>query len=254
LTYVPPEKKTKGGTSGFGDIVYVILFFLVEGAFVFIGVPILVIAVGFLPVAMYLIITQGAHVQWFFYTFVVLIVFIQILALQYFVKRFILEPHKMNFREWVRYRLSPSEIRKRRDEKRARHKKMEQWYAGMDRVHARNEQYKEEQQTNLRNEWFGEGKDPEDLIAQKKEDGIVIIGFESEGGSEFEPGSDDPIILGSESVVDENIEDEPVILDSEFDNDDSPIILGTGSETEESSEFEFVELGSDEEDKEEEEY
>jgi len=51
LTYVPPEKKTKGGTSGFGDSVYVILFFLVEGLFVFIGVPFLVVAIGFVPIA-----------------------------------------------------------------------------------------------------------------------------------------------------------------------------------------------------------
>jgi len=240
LTYVPPEKKTKGGTSGFGDSVYVILFFLVEGLFVFVGVPFLVVAIGFVPIAMYLIITQGngiVGVEWLLYGFVGIIVFIQILAIQYFFKRFILQPHKMNFKQWVRYRLSPSEIRKRRDEKRARHKKMSDWYDGMDRVHARNEQFKEEQQTNLRAEWFGEGNDPEDLIAKKKDDGVVIIGFESEAGSAFESSSDEPIILGSESATDE-----------------SPIILGTETESEESSELEFVQLGSDEEDQEEEEY
>lgn len=238
MTYVPPEKKTKGGTSGFGDIVYVILFFVVEGAFVFLGVPLLVIAIGFIPVAMYLIITQGQGVQWFMYGFVVLIVFIQILAIQYFFKRFILHPNKMNFRQWIVYRLSPTEIRKRRDEKRARHQKMSEWYDGMDRIHERNEQYKEEQQSNLRAEWFGEGQDPEDLIGKKEEDGVVIVGFEAESGSEFETIK----------------EDEPIVLGFDSETDDSPIILGSGTETEESSPMEFVKLGSDEEDEEEEEY
>ena len=240
MTYVPPEKKTKGGTSGFGDIVYVILFFVVEGAFVFLGVPILVVAIGFIPVAMYLIISGGQGVDWFMYGFVVVIVFVQILAIQYFFKRFILHPNKMNFRQWIVYRLSPTEIRKRREEKRARHQKMADWYDGMDRVHEQNEQFKEEQQANLRAEWFGEGNDPEDLIGKKEEDGIVIVGFEAESGSEFE------------SVT----EDSPIVLvDSDYETDDeSPIILGTGTETEESSEIEFVKLGSDEENEEEDEY
>ena len=237
MTYVPPEKKQKGGTSGFGDIIYVILFYLVEGAFVFIGVPILVLAIGFIPVAMYLIITQGEGVVWFLYGFVVAIVFFQILALQYFFKRYILHPNKMSFRQWVVYRFSPSEIRKRRAEKQARHKKMTEWYDGMDRVHKRNEEYKDEQQANLRADWFGEGKDPEDLINQQKEEGIVIIGVESDSETTaYSFAADEPITLGSESEIDE-----------------SPIILGSETEADESNEIEYIRLGSDEEDEDEDE-
>ncbi|MHA1307958.1 MAG: hypothetical protein ACTSQN_11775 [Candidatus Heimdallarchaeota archaeon] len=235
MTYVPPEKKQKGGTSSFGDVVYVILFYLVEGAFVFIGVPILVVAIGFIPIAMYLIITGGGnYVDYILYGFVVVIVFFQILALQYFFKRYILIPNKMTFRQWVVYRFSPSEIRKRRDEKRARSQKMSEWYDGMDRIHERNEQYKEEQQSNLRADWFGEGNDPEDLIGKKQDDGIIIVGFESESGSEFETET----------------QETPIVLGNDFETDDSPIVLGTDTETEESDEIEFIKLGSDEEDEE----
>jgi hypothetical protein len=204
---------------------------------------------------MYLIVTQGngiVAVEWVLYGLIGLIVFIQILAIQYFFRRFVLAPHKMNFRQWVYYRFAPSQIRKRRDEKRSRHKKMEEWYDGMDRVHARNEQYKEEQQANLRNEWFGEGNDPEDFITKKQEDGIVIVGFESEGGSEFDPTSDEPIILGSGTEADELASDAPKSLDFESEEDVSPIILGSETETPESSDLEFIQLGSDEEDEDEE--
>ena len=37
----------------------------------------------------------------------------------------------MTFGQWLRYKFSPSERIKRREEKRQRTKKMEEWYAGV---------------------------------------------------------------------------------------------------------------------------
>ena len=178
LTYVPPEKKQKGGTSGFGDIVYVIMFYLIEGMFIFIGIPFLILAIGLVPVAMFLIITEGGwNENANFYILIgagIFIVFFQILGVQFFVRKYILEPHKMTFGEWLRWKFSPKEIKKRREDKIARTRKMEEWYGGMDRVHESKERLKEEQQYNLRGEWFGEGGDPEMQKPTESDDSITL--------------------------------------------------------------------------------
>jgi len=174
LTYVPPEKKQKGGTSGFGDIIYVFLFYLIEGMFIFIGIPVIIIAIAAVPVSMYLIITEGEYSEWPIYVIGGAIVFFQIIGVQFFVRKFILEPHKMTFGEWLRWKFSPTLIKQRREERKERSRKMDEWYQGMDRIHERKEQLKEEQQYNIRAEWFGE-RDPEFIDETPQED-VVIIG------------------------------------------------------------------------------
>ena len=177
MTYVPPEKKQKGGTSGFGDIVYVIAFYLIEGAFIFLGIPIIILALGLVPISLYLIIAQDRDAtQWVLIVVGIAVVFFQILGVQYFVRRWILEPNKMTFRQWIRWRFSPSEIRKRRDEKRARSQKMHEWYDGMDRVHESKDRLRDEQSYDLRSEWFKESGDPEILDPNTKDgdEGIIL--------------------------------------------------------------------------------
>ncbi|RLI74110.1 hypothetical protein DRO91_01340 [Candidatus Heimdallarchaeota archaeon] len=181
MTYVPPEKKQKGGTSSFGDIVYIFLFYLIEGLFIIIGVPALVVAIGLIPIAMYVIIRGETNIVWPLYVLAVAIIFFQILALQYFVKKYVLEPHKMRLGQWLRWKFSPKEIKKRRLERQERTRKMEAWYGGMDKVKEEKEQIKKEQSYDLRSEWYYKETDDEIMseAAPKFEgdndEGIIII-------------------------------------------------------------------------------
>lgn len=156
MTYVPPEEKKSGGSSSFGDIIYVILFYLVEGMFILLGIPMLVLAIGIVPVAMYVIITEGKYVQWPLYIAGVLVIILQVFGVQYFLRKYVLEPNNKTFGEWLRWKFSPSEIRKRRNERREKTKKIEEWYDGFDRVKDQKERLKEEQSEALYKELFPE--------------------------------------------------------------------------------------------------
>ena len=177
MTYVPPEKKHRGGS--FGDFIYVFMFYLIEGLFIIVGIPILMLAIGVIPVSMYLVITKGEGrlgVTWPLAIMGIFVVLFQILAVQYFVRKYVLEPHKMTFGEWLRWKFSPTEIRKRREERIARSRKMDEWYDGMGRIHERKAQLKEEQSYNLRDEWFQEKGDPDVAIVDSSEESGIIIG------------------------------------------------------------------------------
>ncbi|MBD3191471.1 MAG: hypothetical protein GF308_12555 [Candidatus Heimdallarchaeota archaeon] len=173
MTYVPPEKKS--GSSNFGDIVYIIIFYLIEGLFIFIGVPFLVFAIAYLPASLYFAITGNAT-MWPLYIMGAFIAFFQILAIQAFMKRYVLEPHGKTFGEWLRWKFSPKEIKKRREERRRESEKMDKWYAGMERIKETEERIKTEQSYDVRSEWFAESGDP-DSVAEKgmTEEGIVIV-------------------------------------------------------------------------------
>ncbi|MBK5113216.1 MAG: hypothetical protein KGD59_03305 [Candidatus Heimdallarchaeota archaeon] len=177
MTYVPPEKKQRTGS--FGDFIYVVMFYMIEGAFIIFGIPILMIAIGVIPVSMYLIITKGEGalgVTWPLGIMGIFMVLFQILAVQYFVKKYVLEPNKMAFGEWLRWKFSPTEIKKRRAEKIARSQKMDEWYDGMDRIHERKALIKEEQSIDMREEWFKETGDPEAVETQSSEESDFILG------------------------------------------------------------------------------
>lgn len=206
MTYVPPEKKQKGGSSGFGDFFYVMIFYLIEGLFIFVGIPVIVLALGVIPVAMYLVITGNNNVIWPLYLFGVLIVFFQILGIQFFVRKWILEPNKMTFGQWLRWRFSPSEIRKRRDEKRARSRKMADWYDGMDRVKERSDMIRDEQSYDLRSEWFESTGDPE-ILNPEKNDEFISLGEEDKSIS-FEISDSESISM--ESIENDNLENDYV--------------------------------------------
>lgn len=203
MTYVPPEKKQKGGTSGFGDILYVIAFFLIEGLFIFVGIPVVVLALGLVPISMYLIITETRDADWVLYIVGIIVIFFQILGIQFFMKKWVLEPNNMTFRQWIHSRFSPTEIRKRRDEKRARVQKMNEWYDGMERVHQKRDQLRDEQSYDLRGEWFkNSGGDPELLDpSPKEEDDSIVLG---------EISDDEFISLGenTEDSIEEETKDE----------------------------------------------
>ena len=136
------------------------------------------LAIGVIPVSMYLVTTKGEGilgVTWPLAIMGILMVLAQILAVQYFVRKYILTPNKMTFGEWLRWKFSPTEIKKRRAEKIARSQKMDEWYDGMDRIHERKALIKEEQSIDMREEWFKETGDP-DLVEETstEEPGIEL--------------------------------------------------------------------------------
>jgi len=95
------------------------------------------------------------------------------MGVQYFVRKYVLEPHNMTFGEWIRWKFSPTEIKKRRAEKIARSEKMNKWYDGMDKIHERKALIKEEQSIDMRGEWF--------IASQSSEESPIILGeFEEE--------------------------------------------------------------------------
>jgi hypothetical protein len=191
LTYVPPEKKKSGGST-FGDIIYIVLFYLVEGLFILIGIPMLVLAIGVVPVAMYVIITQGRYTQWPLYVAGVLVIIIQVFGIQYALRKYVLEPHNKTFGEWLRWKFSPTEIKKRRDERRAKTKKIEEWYDGFDRVKSQKEKLKEEQSEVLYKELFPEiSKIYLDETTTTKDDHSFTLG-EQQQETEIIP-SEEPI-------------------------------------------------------------
>ena len=202
MTYVPPEKKQKGGTSGFGDFVYVMLFILIEGLFIFLGIPLIIFAIAIIPVAMYLVILGEQETIWPLYVIVALVVFFQILGVQFFVRKWILEPNKMTFGQWLRWRFSPKDIRKRREERRARSRKMDEWYDGLDRVKERRDLIKDEQSYDLRSEWYKETGDPEILNPEKSSsEGLISLG-DNEDSEEIIELSTESITLGSSAEED----------------------------------------------------
>ncbi|MBN1329017.1 MAG: hypothetical protein JXA54_06045 [Candidatus Heimdallarchaeota archaeon] len=207
MTYVPPEKKQKGGTSGFGDIVYVFLFYVIEGIFIFIGIPALVIAIAIIPMAMYSIITQGKFgTDWVLIVVAVLIVFIQILAIQYFVRKYILKPNNMRLGQWLRWKFSPTEIQKRRAEKAERSRKMDEWYASMERIQEREELIKNEQAYDIRDEWFKEKGDP-DFIKELEDDDTIVIGEIPEDSGLSDVNEQETIELGIIGLNEDREED-----------------------------------------------
>jgi hypothetical protein len=184
LSYVPPEKKSKSGTSSFGDVVYLVAFYLVEFLFIFVGIPTLVFAVGVIPIAMYVIIAQKS-VIWPLYVLGGVIAFVQIAALSYFFQRFILKPRNMNFFQWVRWKFHPAEIAKRRKERQDRSEKIAEWYDGMGRVQASKEQLIEEQSLKYEERFMTEEEKASlESTTTQESTGIVFGKIEEERSKE----------------------------------------------------------------------
>lgn len=176
MTYVPPEEKKSGGTSSFGDVIYVILFYLVEGMFIFLGIPMLVLAIGVIPVAMYVIITEGRYTQWPLYVAGVFVILLQVFGVQYFLRKYVLEPNNKSFGQWIRWKFSPTEIRSRRAEKREKSEKIKEWYDGFDRVKDHKERLKEEQSQELFKELFPEISEKYTMESLAEEDSSITLG------------------------------------------------------------------------------
>ncbi len=78
-------------------------FFFFELGFIFIIVPLLIVAFVMGPTLYYFAITQEFHL-WPFYIIGVMMVFFELIAAQYYIKRFYLDPHNMTMGELLRYK------------------------------------------------------------------------------------------------------------------------------------------------------
>lgn len=104
-------------------------FYFFELGFIFVVIPVLVIAVVIGPTLQYFAITQKYHL-WPFFVISAIIVFFEVLAIQYYLKRFYLDPHNMTLGEFLRFKFDSRF-------KRSEFKEMEQennisWYDDLD--------------------------------------------------------------------------------------------------------------------------
>ncbi len=102
-------------------------FYIFEIGFIIIAIPVLVLALLSIPVLIYFTLAKNFHL-WPFILLGVLIAFFQILALQYFVKRFYLDPYEMTFGEYLRFRFED----RRRNQDDLEGKTPKTWYDNLD--------------------------------------------------------------------------------------------------------------------------
>lgn len=78
-------------------------FYFFELGFIFGIIPLLVVSFVIGPVLYYFAIEREFYL-WPFVVVGILVAFFQIIALQYFIKRFYLDPHNMTLGEYLRYK------------------------------------------------------------------------------------------------------------------------------------------------------
>ena len=86
----------------FNERVYKNNFFFFEFGFIFVIIPLLVISFVSVPFLTYVALTGNVPI-WPIIIVAIIIIFSQIMAIQYLVRRFYLEPHNMTFGEYLRY-------------------------------------------------------------------------------------------------------------------------------------------------------
>ncbi len=102
-------------------------FYFFEIGFIIIAIPVLVLALLSIPVLIYFTLVKYFQL-WPFILLGVLIAFFQILAFQYFVKRFYLDPYEMTFGEYLRSRFEA----RRRNQDDLEGKPPKTWYDNLD--------------------------------------------------------------------------------------------------------------------------
>ncbi|NHJ85218.1 MAG: hypothetical protein FK734_07135 [Asgard group archaeon] len=78
-------------------------FYLFEISYIILAVPIFILSLASIPLSLYYSIKQNFYL-WPIVLVATLIVFVQILATQYFVKKFYLEPYDLTFGQYLRMR------------------------------------------------------------------------------------------------------------------------------------------------------
>ncbi|MHA1124036.1 MAG: hypothetical protein ACTSO7_04695 [Candidatus Heimdallarchaeota archaeon] len=106
-------------------------FILFEIGYIFLAVPMLVIALSSVPILMFYTFVQKFHL-WPIILVAILVVFFQITAIQYFVKRYYLEYHKLSLGQYLRTRYNNR--RRRLIDEDQESSKVETWYDDMEEI------------------------------------------------------------------------------------------------------------------------
>ena len=100
-------------------------FYLFEIGYIILAVPIFILSLASIPLSLYYSIKQNFYL-WPIVLVATGIVFVQILATQYFVKRFYLEPNGLTFGQYLRMRYDE------RYAKKEEIKEIKTWYDNID--------------------------------------------------------------------------------------------------------------------------
>jgi len=84
-------------------------FYFFEIGFIAIALPVLIIALTSIPILIFFTITQYFQL-WPFIILGALIAFFQIIAIQFFVKKYYLNPYNMTFGEYLRFRFDERNV------------------------------------------------------------------------------------------------------------------------------------------------
>ena len=79
-------------------------FIIFELGFIFVIIPLLVLSFVLGPILFFFAVAQQFYV-WPFVLYAVLVTFFEVIGIQYFLKRFYLEPHNMTLGEFLRYKV-----------------------------------------------------------------------------------------------------------------------------------------------------
>jgi len=127
-------------------------FILFEIGYVFLAIPMLVIALSSVPILMFYTFAQKFYL-WPIIVISILVVFFQISAIQYFVRKYYLDYHKMRLGQYLRFRYGN---RKRSQSKEYQETQKEQsWYENLDEIIERMKSQRREQTLSIYSRVYG---------------------------------------------------------------------------------------------------
>ncbi|MHA1761566.1 MAG: hypothetical protein ACTSXA_13210 [Candidatus Heimdallarchaeota archaeon] len=128
-------------------------FIMFEIGYVLLAIPMLVLALSSVPILMFYTLTQEFHL-WPIIIVCILVVFTQITAMQYFVRKYYLNYHKMSLGQFFRYRF---DLRRKRINKGDQEEFYyeETWYEDLDEMIERVKNKRQEQTIRIYTQAYG---------------------------------------------------------------------------------------------------
>jgi hypothetical protein len=126
-------------------------FIIFEIGYILLAIPMLVITFSSVPLLMFYTLSQEFHL-WPIIIVCVLVVFSQITAIQFFVKKYYLSYHNMSLGEFLRYRYDIRRSRLTDEEKQSI--KEESWYEDLDEMIERVKNRRQEQTIRIYNQVY----------------------------------------------------------------------------------------------------
>ncbi|MHA1366349.1 MAG: hypothetical protein ACTSP5_08070 [Candidatus Heimdallarchaeota archaeon] len=128
-------------------------FIMFEIGYVLLAIPMLILALSSVPILMFYTLTQEFHL-WPIIIVCILVVFTQITAMQYFVRKYYLNYHKMSLGQFFRYRF---DLRRKRINKGDQEEFYyeETWYEDLDEMIERVKNKRQEQTIRIYTQAYG---------------------------------------------------------------------------------------------------